>query len=462
MKKFIIPSNWTTNFLPDFVNLDNWEQAREILISNIWKNLSWNTVTILDLFNLSWLESDEEIEQMLNTALTKDYCSESKGFDINSQEWLKRINKLLEESIRIYEDIFKRKYPERKMKTKFKSKKEVINFLKLTLKWNIKSEIICFISKIAYSINDILENPWLEKLDEKANFILWEKIIPWIQLDEIDFLREFWFWKGSVRIAWENIDFTLRYRWKSSDKSALKMINDPNYWYSELINDSIWIEFEVSNEKHAFLILNRFFVTLFYQNNNDWSFANFAETFKNKWLLSLEWLEKLLKNKDIKLNKEFIEYIQSAISNKNTKDKNNKQYQDAKFIWKVKIPKNLNQKDSQLESHSVELRVVFVWNENEEWLSDHRILDTLKIIFWIIRISWYIRINEIKKLINILLEENPDLIEEKWLNYSKIFNYYIEEKLLKVKIWNKIMYTTKNRYKTMNNTDFYPENIKKI
>lgn len=237
----------------------------------------------------------------------------------------------------------------------------------------------------------------------------------------------------------------MRMRGKNEESWTFKILKDENYLLWSDINDSIGLEFELKDKEDAIILLWYFYETFFHKTNWDWDIVNTIKLFKDKWIITSSIIKKL--EKKWILNVEFLELIKR--SNHKAKAMQNMEYKDIKFIWDIDLPLNLDDKRSQKKPHSVELRAILVWNTNEEWLSDHRILHVWKIVLTWVRLKWYITEAFIKYLINDLLDNNKDL-DKKFLN-NELLDYF-KSKLIKVeRNWKINIYTTKSMNSNMEN-----------
>lgn len=427
----------------------NWfsEIMLEMLFLDYWKEVNWKLINKLDLFNLKWL-SDKEIEKLLNKFLinkTKEIESESNIWTsqvtIDNPEAIDYFNYIFKQSLDFYEEELKWNIPKKYKNRKkyFNKKEDIINFLKDTTKWVISSQFNCSIAKISYAINEIIDTPELVELDKKSIYLAREKIIPSTMIDDYEMLMNLGCSKWRTIIWGKIIEFKLRIRWKEHNSWTFKILKDEKYINWKSLNDSIWIEFEVKNKEDALLLLSYFYLSLFHNRIEEWELINTVNSFKNKWIIDKELVEKMEKERLITWD--FLNLIKNLHFNPNPMQ--NQDYKDVKIIWEVDLPINLNDSKSQKKWHSVELRMILVWNKNEEGLSDHRILEVWKIILTWIRLKWYISEPFIKKLINELLNEYKDLDEK--FKKEEILNYF-KSKLIPVeKKWNAKLYTVKSR-----------------
>ncbi len=437
----------------DFLRLEENEEFIELLFLEYSRDINWTLTNKLDLFNLKWL-SDIEIEELLNDFLKNktreiqcwNWISYNK-VTVDDEEWIDYLNYIFKKALHFYEIELKWQLP-RKYKNItdfFKTKDDVINFLKNTTKNIQSSQFNCVLTKISYAVNEIIDTPELLELDKKSYYLLKEKILPAVQLDEPNSNIDFWFLNWKISFSWKIIEFKMRMRWKNEESWTFKILKDENYLTANSIKDLIWIEFEVKNKEDALLLLSYFYQTFFHKTNGDGEIINTIKEFKDKWIISQS-IVKRLERKWL-ISWEFLELIKKSSSKSKTMQ--NMQYSDIKFVWDIDLPLNLNDKRSQKKPHWVELRAILVWNTNEEWLSDHRILHVWKIVLTWVRLKWYITEAFIKHLINDLLENNPDL-DEKFSN-DEILEYF-KAKLIKIeRNWKIDIYTTKSMNSTIEN-----------
>lgn len=425
--------------IPDFMY--------DLIFLDYSREIKWFIVNKLDIFNLKWL-SDLEIESLLNNFLSKKIKearnwdeTSYKKIDINDEEALIYFNYIYLRAIDFYEKELKWKLPKKYKKTSdyFNSKEDIIKFLKDTTKWVLSSQINCSISKIIYAINEVMDTPELLELDKKSEYLAREKLVPATMIDDHDSLINFWVSTWKVIVSWKIIDFKVRIRGKEENSGALKILKDENYLIWSDLKDSIWLEFEVKDKESATLLLSYFYYTIFHKSSKDWEIINTINSFKNKWIIDKETVSSL--SEKWLINWDFLELLNNLNFKPNPMQ--NLEYKDAKVLWETDIPINPEDRKSQKKWHSVELRAILVWNTNEEWLSDHRILHVWKIILTWIRLKWYITEAFIKHLINDLLNENKDL-DEKFHN-DEILSYFKSKLVIVDRKWKSTVYTMKNR-----------------
>ena len=444
-------------WISEFRDLSESWIALDLLLSNHNKNINWIDLNRLDLFNLKWL-NDNDLEKVINDLLKnkeknvilKNWEVLKWNITIDMPEWLEIINSLFNDALIFFEEKLKWKLLTKYTKAwsnYFKTKEDVIKFLRDTQRWIKSSQMNCTISKIVYSLNEIIDNPELLELDKKAQYFLQKNVIYWVWIDEKDFdtLINFWIVKSVIRVNWKIVEFNIRYRAKNWDSSASKIIKDPLYWKWEDIKDSIWIELEVDTPENVVLILEHFYYKMFSKNTDKWLIENTITEFKNKWIINKDLVE------DLRTKWLIEDDFYNVLSNINYSPKSmqNWWYKDAKIVWTVDLPIDISDRDSSEKPHWVEFRCILVWNTNEEWLADHRVLEIWKIILMWIRLRWYITDFFVKYLINDLLDNNPDLDEK--FSKDEILNYFISKLEEVPKKWKIKIYTSKKR----NLLDFY-------
>lgn len=428
-------------------NQDVAQLNREILLWDAIE-VNWEAITKMDLFSIKWMD-DKKIEE---------FIVKNTWIDLNSKDWIKRINELFFESIRFYEEYLYRKLSKtfkEHFHTWFKTKKDVITFLKRTTICASDKQIYCSISKIVFAINDLLNNDTLIDLDNKARRFI-KKAFRTVQIFDPDFpdlIDETWWVYVKKMKSWElrTIPFNLVFRWKSEDSSALKMINEPKERLQEVIKDNIWIQFEVHNRDDAVFLLEYIFINIFNRDVREFRQKKFLDE-EQRWIILQKYWDDL--------DSDFLEallWLQCE-----SKPKNNQNYSDIKFNWDVEI-KDSDDEKSVSRTYWAEIRCVLLDNNNESWLSDHRILDWLKKIFAVVRLQWYVSEPYIFRVSRRVIEDSEKNKNEDPINISqeRIFDYYIS-KMYKFVIdkWTKIpFYTTPNRWNALSWTSIYPKEV---
>ena len=442
-------------WINEFRDIEEASIALDLLFSEHSKEINWMVLNKLDLFNLKWID-DNDLENLLNDLLKnkkekiigKEWEILERQITIDMPEWINIMNYLFHKSLDFFQNNLKwrliREYSNA-WKEYFKTKDDVIKFLKDTQKWIKRSQMNCSIAKIAYSINEIIDNPELIELDNKAQYLLQRKVLPWVIVDDFDSLLNFWISKWRTIVKWKTVEFNIRYRSKSWDSSSSKIIKDPSYLKWTDIKDSLWIELEVDTEENIVLLLEHFYFKIFWKTHDDLSIRYDLNEFKNKWIITKD----LINNMEAEwlIEPDFLKILSQI--DYSPKSMQNLDYKDAKIVWNVELPIDLDDEDSAFRKHWVEFRCILVWNTNEEWLADHRVLEIWKIILMWIRLRWYITDFFVKYLINDLLDDNKDLDDK--FSKDKILDYFLSKLEEVPRKWRIKIYTSKKR----NLLDFY-------
>ncbi len=427
-KEYPILSWSRETLLKDFSLLDNSDIVKKVFTKKWTKN---SHVTVNDTFNTRGL-NDDEIVKIIKSKI---------DVDIRTAEWIEKLNILFIDAVDfLHNTLYRNVWNEiKKNKLAFFSitpNKEwilwndVIEFLRVSEKWIRVSQTHCRISKIIYWVNDILENPKITEAEKNAKEIVRERIAPWIQVQDFDMLMQYKQYNCTVVLNWKIIDFKLKFRWKKSSSALLKIIYFPEYSSSELIKDPVWMELVCKNQEEASILLNHFYTTLFEEK---------IEKVKNKnfdiW--------KILDNNNI--TPSFKTELWKMSEKK--KATTNKWYMDLKILWKV-------------NGCNIEFRASLEWNKEEDILKSDPVYYLWKILLTMIRLDWYITENYIRLVINEFFKDNPDMVEK--LDKTHLLNYLLEP-LIQIDRWNRCnIYTSKDRYETLSETDFYPDNFKEL
>lgn len=426
--------------LNDFLLLNN----NDILIKSIflnwnlcllwWNEYNQNIITINDTFNTRGLNNEEIIESIKS----------SSWIDVENKEWIEKLNDLFIRAVDfIHNTLYKNVWNNiRHNKEKYFSNSiDVINFLRETEKGKKVSKTHCRIAKVVYWMNDILRNPELLESENNAKDIIRNKIAPWIQIDDFNMLMNYNNSKCTIVLDWKIINFKLKFRWKESDSALLKVIYNPECHSSDLLKDPIWMELVCKNENDIILLLDHFYTVLFEEK---------IEKIKPKWfdvmkMTKLSWI-----------HKKFKKILEKTSKNKWKKNKSNTNddYMDLKILGKIKM---IEKKTNINKFYCVEFRASLEWHKESNIFKSDPIYYLWKIILASIRLDWYVTENYIKIIINNFYEKNPDMKEK--INNIHLLNY-LTKSLIKIDRSSKSnIYTSSDRYNTLNDTEFYPENI---
>lgn len=196
---------------------------------------------------------------------------------------------------------------------------------------------------------------------------------------------------------------------------------------------------EIDTTENIVLILEHFYYKIFTKLNNQQILEDTIYEFKNKWIITTD----LITNMNLAwlIDQDFFKIISRAWYKPKTMQ--NWEYKDAKIVWTVDLPIDINDKNSAKKAHWVEFRCILVWNTNEEWLADHRILEIWKNILMWIRLRWYISDYFIKYLINDLFDNNSDL--DKKFSKNEVLKYFLAKLEVLPRKWKINLYTSKDR-----------------
>lgn len=410
-------------------------------------------LSIVNLFNIIWL-SDYELIALLNNKY---------WIDIKSEKWIEYFQKLYDEAINIYtqELLIDLRSPFKWHK--FKSSHSIINFLKNTYtSWHTeRRQIYCDLTKLMFVLSELDKYPTVNSAETDTNEFISDYIInnSNINTDVSQFMQkkeweEYYEWKWIYTVIDENgwekkIPFTLRFRWKTRAKVALKLLFNEEWKIdvTEACQDNIWYEFETKEIENSI-----YFLQLDY-NIRRLSWCDITQTdyrqkpgfyneeelksFSNHPHLSSDFKEVIKKN--------FKPFKRSTGSNK---------YKDAKWKWPVK--------NRKWEETWCEWRTVIEWNKNQSWLSNSKIIDWRKKILAMIGMRWWVSENYISRIIKHIKETyNIEKSEE------RIHDFFIEWLIPVNIVWsNRKVYSTEKTLRRIvkfweNTPDFIARSIAK-
>jgi len=433
-KPFTINTTSETH-LSDFSHIDNQELVRSVFLCgnfcfNWWNNKNQHMVTINDIFNTRWL-NDKELIVVIEKQI---------WVNIRTIEWIEKLNLLFSEAVNFIRDVLYKKVWNdiRHKKSSYFSTQansnwiiwnDVIKFLRETEKWKRISQTHCRIAKVICSVNDILENPEIVESEKNAKELIQTQIIPWIIVKDYDMLMNYNKSDCSIILNWKIINFKLKFRWKEDMSALLKIIYNPDYDESKLLQDPIGMELVCEKEKDISALFNYFYTTLFWEKINKLSnkWFNIKRMLRGSWIS--DWFKK--------------ELSKTVVNKKNITNSN---YLDIKILWKIKWL-------------LVEFRGTLEWIKEKDILISDEVYYLWKILLATIRLDWYITENYIKLVINEFYKKYPKMKEKVYKNH--LLNY-LSTPLIKIDRWSSNIYTSNDRYEALNNTEFYPENFKKV
>lgn len=219
------------------------KHSRPITASN--DNNKSTEVTILDLFNLPF-EEDEQIKKFIKDRLK---------IDIDTEDWIKKINELFEKAVKLYEERYLRVLPPKIKTKKFNNKNTLITFLKET-KTNKKSWLLnCAIAKIAFSMGDVLTSERIRRSAFIENQFIENMTIP-LQITESH--EKNWVLYRKWKVVFDDnfvASFYIIVRIKKLNSIVWKEIATPKYYAVEEFKDLVWATFYVENEESALRLM---------------------------------------------------------------------------------------------------------------------------------------------------------------------------------------------------------------
>lgn len=386
-------------------------------------------VTILDLFNIP-LTTDDAV---------KDFIFKRTGINIDSNEWLQKINYLFNNTIDLYEKRYLKKIPKKIQKLYFKDSKQVISFLKETKTNKVSWTINCVIAKISYVINDVVNNEKVKRewfLDRQ--FIKEHLELPFQISEAYEDINQN-IYKSWKVVIWDRIiNFKLIARQKSKDSIVWKQISDAKYYSVDEFKDIVWVTVYVDKDDEAALMM-QYIDQMIYKwkaeiKNKNWLDLKEVKNttyLEHEFYLKLEAETKKVENKEDEWEKEFKERSSTFAPEKQSDKKSSsaKNYKEIKLVWNVDLSLEEWAKSSKFPIWT-EIKFVVWWHDNEKWIALQTIYDYIKKIRELTRL--WIPIREID-LINYINDffENIDFYlkkknKEKTNYYNELLNDFIE------------------------------------
>ncbi len=405
-------------------------------------NINWIDVSILDLFNIP-LTTDNEI---------KDFILKRININIDSKECLQAINELFIQAINFYEERYFKKVPLRIKKIYFKDSKQLINFLKETKSNKASWMINCSIAKVAYAINDVLNNEKIKRewfLDRQ--FIKEHLEKPFQISNNYEDLN--WnIYRTWKVVIWERIiNFKLIARQKSKESIIWKQISDVKYHSVDEFKDIVWTTIYVEKDDEAALMM-QYIDQMIYEwkaeiKNKNWMDLKKVKNttyLEQEFYLKLEAETKKTNKKTDEWEKEYQERAETFNLEKNPDKKlsSAKNYREIKLVWNVDLSLEEWIKASKYPIWT-EIKFVIWWHDNESGIALQTIYDYIKKFRELTRLWIPIREIDLVNYINDFFE-NIDFYlkkknKEKNSYYQELLNNFIEKKYLDDNIklnWN--------------------------
>lgn len=353
-----------------------------------WKDLIF---TKIDWINFKWLTDNQII----------DLVKYHTWIDIKTKEWIKAFNFAFSTAKWVYLDTRSSLILEKRWSINLDNFNDqdtnttewILNFLKLSNKWDWKWIIWCYITKLSYAVHDILTTFWyidLIEVEERLfSKLQWPLSIVQASWDEWEYIWNIW-WKR----------FVLHWRPKSLRSMAEKLTNNPDYTTADEIHDWIAYTFEINWNDTDKLLLMQHVVNVI---QSLW--WNVSEV-DNKWVA-------LFDERNIwKFDSEFIDFINKNLD-VDVKWWTSEWYREIKIKWEINWVK-------------IEIKFTEKWNENQDWINLQSVYEYISkhIEWWIVRNwwLWYITSEEIWVLVvdffdrlDFNLAKNP---EKRWTKRS--------------------------------------------
>ncbi len=385
---------WIFKSLWNQDNLKNLEDSE-------FQPITRKSITLLDIFRLIRMP-DSDIIKLLKVIIWP------KFFDNNNinKEWIDHINKIMNESIDFYQNVYLKWIPKslsnwksyltKDNKFEFKNTNDVLKFIRLATKDNSNTkirQIICVLLKIWYVKWLMKRHKKLEEQDQELERLINKNILPFFSKykDNTNKWTHFYFTKfhdiSSYEWVHDEIKLYFDHRTKTWESAELKLHWNPDYDEVDSIKDYFGIEAEVSNEQDAIYLLQYIYLKIL---NKNWN--NIIEI-KNKWVVSNDTINPIKHN----LDNDFLKIIDRNIWIKK-QPKNHDWYKDLKIVFYLDKNKKI----------PIEFKIVLVNNSNETWLAHHDIYHCQRIIRSVIRDSWYDTKWHIMRIIYDTLEKNKE------------------------------------------------------
>lgn len=350
-----------------------------------------NYISKMDLPNIPFEKNDEIIS----------FFKESTNWrvDIETQDWIKKFNKLFQFAVQYYKKRYSRADKLVIENNRFKSTNSILDFVKKTKTSKKVGLLYCTILKIWYSFEWILDFEILDDWKMLKNYFLekyifWDKIIPNSTFNkEKDKEKHSW----SIEINNTNISFDLTIRQKSAKSIIWKQIREPNYNSIDWVKDLIWCTFFVDNEKELILLMKYVNTVVFHPQYEDGKPVNYSIEHKN--LIEQDLIDKYFSND----NSKFMEILKNELR-KSEQVKWN--YKDIKLNWTFEY-----EHDWEIHHIWTEIKFVLKWQDHEKWLACHSIYEAKKVFKELTRLWIWVTDKTIDKAItNYFIDLEDDLV----------------------------------------------------
>lgn len=376
-------------------------------------------VTVMDLFNLPLYTDDFSTDADLII-----FIKERLKIDVETPEWLHKINELFKKSKKFYEERYLKTLPVKLTKLEFKTVPSLLNFLRDTKRNKMSGAINCALSKIWYAIDDVLANEKVRRalfLDQQFISQHLEKpfqIEEWTEDQNGNIYRK---WK--VIINGNIINFKLIARQKWSESIMWKQLAEAKYYSVNEFKDLVGVTIYTDTAADAALMM-QYIDQMIYKwkakiKNKDGidlqavQGLNLNDTFFNKLSKATSKSQSEPENEEIsEEEKEFNERKTS------TSDK----YKEIKLVWDVELSLEEWRKSSKYPI-GTEIKFVIWWHDNESWISLQALYDYMKRFRELTRLWIPIRQLDIINYVNDFFENIDEILKKK--NKEK-HSYYKE------------------------------------
>lgn len=371
-------------------------------------------VTVMDLFNIP-LDTDAGI---------KDFIWKRLEIDINTPQWIEKINSLFEQTVDFYQTRYLKKIPVRFSKIKFQNAQSLINFLHETKTNKVSGAINCALAKVSYAIDDVLSNEKVRRERFLDQQFIREHLERPFQIDD-SFEDE----NGNIyRIGkvvvndggtTKIINFKLISRQKWMESIIGKQLAEAKYYSVDQFRDLVWVTIYLKDDAEAALMM-QFIDQMIYK----WT----AEI-KNKNGLDLQKVKK-----ETYLNEEFYLKLEEETkkSQKQTSEEEKEhnerksstsgKYKEIKLIGEVDLSLEEG-KEASKYGIGTEIKFVIGGHDNESGLALQSIYDYAKRFRELTRLGIPIRKFDIINYVNDFFENIDEILKKK----NKDKNTYFDE-----------------------------------
>lgn len=402
------------------------------ILKNLWTDLriDWwandnQLYTVVDVRNLRWLNNNQ----------IKSLFSNNFAIDIESNEWIEKVNDFYQSAIDFIEKRYWKKVPSEVRNRKILDVSDIKTILDSTWQW-VSWIFYCAISKVMFSIipaqNDVRISGIGKIHQEISEYIAnplhsTEEIAEWVEE-----------WKITIDETWFAVPVVLYHRKKELESIYWKEMWNSEYKSMDDFKDLHWftLEMDSKNPLDMILILQRYYFILRdrakIKKDDDWLEIDI----ENKNMISLEDLEKYKDNIDpdfYEILYEAIRKSQSKSAKKQEEKWTNKEYKDIKITTKFRSSNPKWRYLSDVYSWT-EFKFTQKWNNNEKWLSFHPIFDYKKRLRELTRVFGFVTKFDLVFFVNEFFDKLDENLMKKWKKRWTYLRELVED--LKSPPWN--------------------------